>query len=227
MFAYPPSTRVERLDMQTLRQRKDFAQIFPLVMWIPTKSFAVGAHKFRKERLRVEQFWASGLSTYGTKGARAGVMNPVLQKFSTSKEEHGAKGNAMRVHRWLFREGDFTHALLRLFMLLPYYNFLNPLRTFIQDTFEYTRILRPPFASVTPILITHDARGDPTREATASRVTHGFLLGLQDRHSLFSYTEFRRFSVRFKMFSSEPHVCETTLWNTRYSFPSYFRFFPG
>ena len=55
--AYPPSTRVERLDMQTPRQRKDFAQIFPLVKRIPTKSFAVGVHKFRRERLRVEQFW--------------------------------------------------------------------------------------------------------------------------------------------------------------------------
>ena len=40
---------------------------------------------------------ASRLITYGTKGAKAGVMNPVL----TSKEEHGAKGNAVRLHRWL------------------------------------------------------------------------------------------------------------------------------
>ena len=36
-----------------LRQLKDFAQILPLVMWIPTISFTVGAHKFRKERLRI------------------------------------------------------------------------------------------------------------------------------------------------------------------------------
>ena len=57
MFAYPSSTRVERPNMQTLRQRKDFAQILPLVMWIATISFAVGAHKFRKERLGVEQCW--------------------------------------------------------------------------------------------------------------------------------------------------------------------------
>ena len=40
---------------------------------------------------------ASRLSTYGTKGARAGVMNPALQMFSTSKEEHGAMGNTVRV----------------------------------------------------------------------------------------------------------------------------------
>ena len=53
MFAYPPSTRLELPDMQTLRQRKDFAQILSLVMEISTISFAVGAHKFRKESLRV------------------------------------------------------------------------------------------------------------------------------------------------------------------------------
>ena len=36
---------------------EDFAQILMLVMWIPTIPFAVGVHKFRKERLRVEQYW--------------------------------------------------------------------------------------------------------------------------------------------------------------------------
>ena len=40
---------------------------------------------------------ASRLSIYGTLGARAEVMNPVSQKFSTSKEEHEAKGNTERV----------------------------------------------------------------------------------------------------------------------------------
>ena len=35
MFAYPPSTTVERPDVQTMRQRKDKAQILALVMWIP------------------------------------------------------------------------------------------------------------------------------------------------------------------------------------------------
>ena len=75
MFAYPPSTRVERPDMQTPRQRKDFAQILPLVMWIPTISFAVGAHKFRKERLRVEQFGLRVFLFTIQKGARAGVID--------------------------------------------------------------------------------------------------------------------------------------------------------
>ena len=51
------------------------------------------------------------------------------------------------------------------------YNLLSPIRTFTQDTLEYNRILRPPTAFVTlPILITHDAECDPTREATASKV---------------------------------------------------------
>ena len=123
------------------------------------------------ERTRVEQF---GLRVYLCmlqKGARAGVVNPVLQKISTGKEEHGAKGNAVRMHRWLFRGRDFTHALLRLFMFPPpYYNPLSPIWTFTQDTVGYTRILQPPTAFVTrPILITHDARCDPTREAIASR----------------------------------------------------------
>ena len=40
---------------------------------------------------------ASRLSIHGTKGARAGVMNTVLQKFSTCKEQHGGKGNTVRV----------------------------------------------------------------------------------------------------------------------------------
>ena len=74
LFAYPPSTRVERPVMQTL---KDFAQILPLVMWIPTLSFEVGVHKFRKERLRVEQFWLHVFLLMVQKGARAGVRNTV------------------------------------------------------------------------------------------------------------------------------------------------------
>ena len=37
------------------------------------------------------------LSIYGTKSVRAGVMNLVLQKFLTSKDEHGAKGHTVRV----------------------------------------------------------------------------------------------------------------------------------
>ena len=100
-------------------------------------------------------------------------MKPVLQIFSTGKEEHGAKGNAVRVHRWLFRGRDFAHALLRLFMFPSYY---NPLRLYSRHLLGirlvgYTRISRLFIAFVTlPILITHDARCDPTREATASRV---------------------------------------------------------
>ena len=86
----------------------------------------------------------------------------MLQKFSTSKEEHGAKSNAVRVHRWFFRGRDFTHQLLRVFMFFSYYNPLRPIRTFTQGAFGCTRISLP-------ILITHDARCDPTREATASR----------------------------------------------------------
>ena len=39
----------------------------------------------------------SRLSIYGTMGARADVTNFVLQKFSTSKEAHEAKGNSERV----------------------------------------------------------------------------------------------------------------------------------
>ena len=112
---------------------------------------------------------ASRLSTCGTKGARAGVMNPVLQKFSTSKEEHGAKGNAVRVHRWLFKGRDLTHALLRLFMFPPYYNPLSHIRTFTQDTLGYTRISRPPTAFVTLPLPRREIC-DPTREATAIKV---------------------------------------------------------
>ena len=66
---------------------------------------------------------------------------------------------------------DFTHALLRLFRFFPHYNRLSLIRTFAQDTLEYIRISRPPTSFVTlPILITHDARCDPTREAIASRV---------------------------------------------------------
>ena len=85
MLAYPPSTRVERRDMQTLRQRKDFAQILPLVMWIPTKSFAVGAHKFRKERLRVEQLW---LRVYLFMVQKAlAVMMPILETLVRTPQQ--------------------------------------------------------------------------------------------------------------------------------------------
>ena len=37
--------RVDWLVVETSRQRKDLAQILPLVMWIRTISFAVGVHK--------------------------------------------------------------------------------------------------------------------------------------------------------------------------------------
>ena len=111
--AHLPSTRVERAAMQTSRQRKDFAQILLLVMWILTLSVAVGVHKhtspfthaisrtdiskhkklmesrcaiFRKERMRVERFWLRVYPFTELKGARAGVMNVVLQKLSTWKE---------------------------------------------------------------------------------------------------------------------------------------------
>ena len=109
------------------------------------------------------------------------------EKLGGSDQEPGAKGDDIRVHRRLFRRRNFTHALLRLFMFPSYYNPLCPFRTFTWDTLGYTGISRPPAAFVTlPILITHDARCDLTREVT------------QDRHSLFSYTVFRRFYVRFE-----------------------------
>ena len=124
MFANLLATRVERPVMQTSRRRKDFAQIVPLVVWIVTISVAVGVHEphvsshscdftngyFQEQEIdRISLYHipkreassgvilVSRLSIYGRKGARAGVMNLVLQKFSTSKEEHGAKGNFVRV----------------------------------------------------------------------------------------------------------------------------------
>ena len=45
MFAYLQGTTVGWLDMETSRQRKDLTQILLLVMWTPTKSFAVGIHR--------------------------------------------------------------------------------------------------------------------------------------------------------------------------------------
>ena len=39
-------TRVDWLDMETSRQRENFAQILLLVMWIFTIPFAVGMHEF-------------------------------------------------------------------------------------------------------------------------------------------------------------------------------------
>ena len=64
MSAYPPSTRVQRPDMRPLIQRKNSAQIFPLVMWIPTISFAVGAHKIQKGDAMSGTILASRLSIY-------------------------------------------------------------------------------------------------------------------------------------------------------------------
>ena len=189
MVAYPPSTRVERQDMQTLRQRMDFAQILPLVMWIPTKLFAVGVHKFRKKRQRVEQL-ALRLFIYGTKGARAGITNLVLQKFSTCKEEHGAKGNAVRVHRWFIREKRF-HFLLQpsqtysdIYSGYPWVH--SNLTTFHCDC-TTTDTDYPRTRDVTR----HEK---PLRAGYIKRnLTDGFLPGVQDRHSLFSKTVFRRF----------------------------------
>ena len=70
---------------------------------------------FQRERLPVEQFWLRVCPFHGTKGARAGVMNTVLQKFSTSKEQDGGKGNAIR-HEKPLRAGcikkNLTHGSL-------------------------------------------------------------------------------------------------------------------
>ena len=43
MFLFLQSIRVDWLDAETSRQRRDFAQILQLVMWIRTILFAVGA----------------------------------------------------------------------------------------------------------------------------------------------------------------------------------------
>ena len=163
---------------------------------------------------------ASRLFIYGTKVAKAGVMKPVLQIFSTGKEEHGAKGNAVRAHRWLLRRRDFTHAQLRLFTTLSDL-FKHLLRIRLVG---YTRISRPSTAFVTlQILITHDARCDPTRKATASRVyqekSNLRFLPWTARQTLpdLLYRITKILSTFEKCLPSEAHVCETTLWNMRYS----------
>ena len=123
MFSYLQSTRVERPAMQTSRQRKDFAQILLLVKWIsntvcgwraqthvPIHSCDSTSGYFQEQEIgRIllyhipkgeatsEAILASRLSIYGAMGARADVMNPVSQQFSTGKEEHGAKDNSERV----------------------------------------------------------------------------------------------------------------------------------
>ena len=123
MFTYLPSTGVERPAMQTPRQRKDFAQMLLAVKWIsttvcgwcarahvPVRSCGFTNGYFQGQEIgRILQYHipkgeatggamlASRLSVCGTKGTRAGVTNPVLQKFSACTEEHGAKGNSARV----------------------------------------------------------------------------------------------------------------------------------
>ena len=45
MFLFLQSTRVDWLDAETSRQRRNFALTLQLVMWIRTISFAVGVHR--------------------------------------------------------------------------------------------------------------------------------------------------------------------------------------
>ena len=45
MFVFLQSVRVDWLDAETSKQRRDFAQILQLVMWIRTILFAVGVHR--------------------------------------------------------------------------------------------------------------------------------------------------------------------------------------
>ena len=101
-------------------------------------------------------------------------------------------------------------------------SFLRPVRTFTRDTLRCTRISR---LSVTlPILTAHDARCDPTREATASKEhqekSNLRFLAWTARQTLpvLLYRILMIQSTLKKMFASEAHVRETTLWNTRYSY---------
>ena len=88
----------------------------------------------------------------------------------------------------------------------------------------YTRISRPFTAFVTsPILTTHDARCDPTREATASRVHQeksnlGFLAWTaRQTLPVLLYRISKILSTFEKCLHQRVHVCETTLLNVRYS----------
>ena len=53
MLPFLQSTRVDWLVVETSRRREHFAQIFQLVMWIRTTSFAVGVHKFTSPSSRL------------------------------------------------------------------------------------------------------------------------------------------------------------------------------
>ena len=124
MFAYLQSTRVERPAMQTFETTEGLcADPFTgkvdfhinVCGWcaqahvpIHSRDFANGyfqgqeivqilLYHIPKGEATSGAMLASRLSIYGTMGARAEVTNPVSQKFSTSKEEHEAKGNTERV----------------------------------------------------------------------------------------------------------------------------------
>ena len=124
-------------------------------------------------------------------------------------------------------------------MFFSYYNFLRPTRTVTRCTLGYTRISRPFFAFVTqPTLITHDAKCDPTREAANKvikrNLTFGFLLGLQDRHSLFlSYRIWEDSESFFKkkgcIRGSRVHdsIVEYAVFVPTSNIDSCFRCFPG
>ena len=45
MFTFQQCIRVDWLVAESSRQRKDFAHVFQVVMWIRTKSFAAFAHR--------------------------------------------------------------------------------------------------------------------------------------------------------------------------------------
>ena len=74
--------RTTRHADHEMRQRKDLAQILTQIMWIPTILSTVGFFfQIPKGEATSGAILASRLFTYGTKVAKAGVMNPVLQKF--------------------------------------------------------------------------------------------------------------------------------------------------
>ena len=99
MFAYPPNTIDERLDMQTLRLRAD-----PPAGNVDSHNIVCSwCAQSPKGEATSGAILASGLYVCGTKGAKAGAMNPVLQKISTDNEKHEANCSSVRVHRWLFR----------------------------------------------------------------------------------------------------------------------------
>ena len=63
MFLFPKSFKVDWVDAETSRQRRDFAQILQLLMWIRTTLFAVGVHRILLYRIPAEgipeggEFW--------------------------------------------------------------------------------------------------------------------------------------------------------------------------